>query len=717
MKIGFLLGSPGISGGSYVIYEHASRLKRSGHQVAIITRQDVRPEEHAWHSSAAELNWLTIRQARTECFDIILATWWETAFLLRKLKSSHYAYFVQSIESRFFEPPDPQHYRNMERTLWRGLCEKTYACAIPMITEAAWIQEYLRRNYNNWPQLVRNGIRKDIYTAEGEAVEPRQPGRFRVLVEGPVEVFFKNVPAAVRLAKEAGAEEIWLLTSSNIKQYPDVDRVFSRVPIHETPAVYRSCDIVLKLSHIEGMFGPPLEMFHCGGTALVYDVTGHDEYIIHDRNAYVVKKDNEGEVVLLLRHLKENPNELARLKQGAAETAAAWPDWDACSAQFEQVLLNIAAGRSASRKYLQCWTRELFRSQKPFVHAKTQENFAAREKAAWKGAAADGNNFIRLSWDSCGQFIDGQSQWRHYLSGEWTTLSFELRAEELPLWFQLHLSCGIGIIDLAFIAVRNTTQNREIMAFREPDDFQILFLAKDLKWLFPERKNIVFSYGPHPIMLLPKIGIDQVGIGDTLEISIKLKETGVQDFFAGQEISIISKEAAENEGMGSNAMRLCWDSGGNFSREKSLRRHYPSEEWATLFFELRAEEQSLWLRLDPNLRACILEIASIIVRNTTQDREIMAFRQPDDFKILFLAGDLTWISPERRNIFLSSGANPVCILPQLKEGDADPGDLLEIAVRLKESSPQKFFSSYHVSLAEKNLPRWKRLLLLCKEKI
>jgi hypothetical protein len=78
---------------------------------------------------------------------------------------------------------------------------------------------------------------------------------------------------------------------------------------------------------------------------------------------------------------------------------------------------------------------------------------------------------------------------------------------------------------------------------------------------------------------------------------------------------------------------------------------------------------------------------------------------------------LTWIAPERRNVLLSNGTNPVCILPQLKEEDAAPGDLLEVSITLKESSPQEFFSRSHVSLTDATLPRWKRLLQLVKENI
>ncbi|MGR0481896.1 MAG: glycosyltransferase family 4 protein [Candidatus Electronema sp. V4] len=701
MRIGFLLGWPGISGGSYVIYEHASRLKRKGHSVAVITRQEVWPEDHAWHSSAAELDWLTLRQARTECFDVVFATWWETAFLLRKLKTKHCAYFVQSIESRFFEPPDPQHPRNVERTLWRSICEQTYSCAVPMITEARWIQDYLHRHHNNWPYLVRNGIRKDIYTADGPAVAPRQPGRFRVLVEGPTEVFFKNVPAAVRLAKAAGADEIWLLTSSAIQSWPDVDGVFSRVPIHETPAVYRSCDLLLKLSHVEGMFGPPLEMFHCGGTALVYDVTGHDEYIVHNQNSYVAAKDDEEAVVRLLRGLKENPAELERLKRGAAETAAAWPDWDACAAQFEQALLEIAAGKPVSRTYLQTWTRELFRSRKPFVHARLQEQFAAREKADWEGKRTQQNNFILFYWSGDGTFSDQQSEWRHFQNGEWTECLFNLRVEELPLWLRLDPASRIGITEIDCIIVRNISQGREIMVFREQEEFQRLFLAKDLKWLCPERKNSVFTYGPEPIILLPKVKKGEAELGDLLELSIRLRENGMQ------QLNNLAS-TADDEG-GNNAIVLYWDGEGQFNGGKSLLRHYIGEEWATVSFTLSVEEVPLWLRLDPSRRVGFIELASLVVRNATRQEEIMTFRQPDDFQQLFLTGSLTRLAPKRINILFSGGANAICVLPKIEQEQISIGDMLEITVTLRESSPQQFAARHHVSIAAR--PLWKKLLL------
>ena len=132
------------------------------------------------------------------------------------------------------------------------------------------------------------------------------------------------------------------MTPSSIKSYDGVSRVFSKVPILETARVYRSCDVLVKLSYVEGMFGPPLEMFHCGGTSITYDVTGHDEYIKNGENAIVIPTDHEEEVVEAINRLKLDKNELARLKKNAAQTAAEWPDWEMSSAAFIRALSDIA---------------------------------------------------------------------------------------------------------------------------------------------------------------------------------------------------------------------------------------------------------------------------------------------------------------------------------------------------------------------------------------
>lgn len=339
MKWAVLLGSAAVGGGTYVIFEHAVRAMEYGADVTIVTMEYVAKKELYWHDKAQKLKWKTIQEAEKETYDVVICTWWRLVYDAYRLKGKHYIYFVQSVESRFYP---------VEEKPLRQLAEATYMLPMPVITEAVWIQEYLTKNYLKKVRLVRNGIRKDIYTPEGKCYAPREKGRLRVLVEGPVDVAFKNVPKTVSLCRKSQADEIWLMTSSDIKSYPGIDRVFSKVPIEETPQIYRSCDVIVKLSYVEGMFGPPLEMFHCGGTAVTYDVTGYDEYIEHGINALVAARDDDKKVIEYLNKMKQEPAYLKKLKAGALNTARQWNSWEQSSALFYETVRELCGHNCVS---------------------------------------------------------------------------------------------------------------------------------------------------------------------------------------------------------------------------------------------------------------------------------------------------------------------------------------------------------------------------------
>ncbi|MGO9121290.1 MAG: glycosyltransferase [Desulfomonilaceae bacterium] len=327
MKWAFVLDSPNISGGTYVIFQHALYAKAIDDEVYLLTEKPVNKRQLEWHPEAKSLNWITLDQAISLEFDVVVATWWPTVFLLHKIPARSYAYFAQSVESRF--------YAENELPV-RMLVDSTYLLPFDIITEAQWIKNYVAAKFNRIPRVVRNGIRKDVFRPDGNTHDPRQAHILRILVKGPLNIPFKNVDRTIEICRRSKADEVWLLTSTGLSKYPGVDRVFSRIPVHDTAAVYRSCDVLVKLSYVEGMFGPPLEMFHCGGTAIVYDVTGADEYIRHAFNALVAPSGSEQQVIDYINSLKERPERLAALKQGAAITASQWRDWHESSAEFRR---------------------------------------------------------------------------------------------------------------------------------------------------------------------------------------------------------------------------------------------------------------------------------------------------------------------------------------------------------------------------------------------
>lgn len=352
MKVAFLLGSAHVGGGTYVIFQHAIGMVKAGWQVCIVTEEPVLEDQLDWHPEAKKLlQFVTFNDVVGEDFDIAYATWWRTVYRLHLINARNYFYFVQSIESRFFEQWDQAAIR------W---ADATYAYDLPTVTEARWIVDYLWNHYGRRAELVRNGIRKDVYNTNVIPFAPRDPKTLRVLVEGPLNVFFKNVERTVELCACAQVDEIWMMTSTKrLSRYSFCDRVFSCIPIHDAARVYASCDVVVKLSYVEGMFGPPLEMFHCGGTSIVYDVTGHDEYIRAGENSLVLSRDDEEGVILALNALKNDQEHLEFLKFNALNTAASWPSWELASQGFISATTRLLEQPSPSRQALMSWNRAL----------------------------------------------------------------------------------------------------------------------------------------------------------------------------------------------------------------------------------------------------------------------------------------------------------------------------------------------------------------------
>ncbi len=333
-----------ISGGTYVIIQHAAFLHDQGYNVTLAVQEPFNQQTLAWHDRTSQLRCVMINEAKSEIFDLVIATWWKTALELHHFDSPRFAYFVQSIESRFYPANEVP---------LRALVDSTYHLPVSYITEATWIRDFLKSNYGHDAALVRNGIRKDLYRESGQVVAPRDQRQHpRILVEGHFGVPFKNTALAIRLSREAGARDIWLLTGTPVKWVPGISRIFSRVPMNFTPEIYRSCDVLVKLSTVEGMFGPPLEIFHCGGTAVVFNVTGHDEYIVDGNNACVVQHGDMNGVVSTIRRLLNDRTELTRLQAGALQTAKDWVSWDNSSAAFKEWVDSVLNGPDVDRSLL-----------------------------------------------------------------------------------------------------------------------------------------------------------------------------------------------------------------------------------------------------------------------------------------------------------------------------------------------------------------------------
>jgi glycosyltransferase involved in cell wall biosynthesis len=339
MRIAFVVGDVGtISGGFNVIIEYAAALQRRGHDVVIAPKD--RSTVPTWHPRLAGLRVTEVAALGEENFDFAFATWWLTYFELSQLRSAVYGYLTQSLESRFH--PEP-HLKLLNRC--------TYALPLLMVTEASWLAELIRAVQPAARVLcIPNGLSRDYFPCLESPPERRGP--LRVLVEGPWSVPFKGVPetfAALERARATGVpfEVGWLTVDAGGRKRPSFAgrpiELHERVPLDQVRHVLQRYDVLLKLSRVEGVYGPPLEMFSQGGTAITSTVTGSDEYMVHGHNGLLVEPYNERQIAEYLGLLASRRRYLATLRRNALATARRHPDWEASGAALADALEALAA--------------------------------------------------------------------------------------------------------------------------------------------------------------------------------------------------------------------------------------------------------------------------------------------------------------------------------------------------------------------------------------
>ena len=308
---------------------HARSAVRAGHNVTVAVSGDWNPQTGS--PAPDELSVVSFAHARSADYDAAIATWWQDVLLLPQLTATRHIQFIQAPEDLLYRPDHSSF----------GLVRDLYRIPVPAVTIAGWLAEHLQREYGrDRPAVVMNGVNKSVFRPDGPTVAPRSPDRLRVLVEGPLGVWNKNVLPALRLSR-SHADETWLLTPTAVGAIAGVDRVFSRLPPSKVASVYRSCDVLLKLSTVEGFSMPPLEMFHCGGTSVVFDAPGPTEYADHGHNALIAPLEDFGTAGEYLSDLRHDRILLDRLKAGALDTAAAWPSEAEAGQRFLDVVSSF----------------------------------------------------------------------------------------------------------------------------------------------------------------------------------------------------------------------------------------------------------------------------------------------------------------------------------------------------------------------------------------
>lgn len=290
----FILPSTKLSGGVAVVCEYANRLKERGVKVMMASLDGTTDLSWFGNQTVEVVPWYEqIDRIRRE-FDTVVATGWITAYEAAASNIPRAFYFVQSDERRFY--PNESYLKKR--------VEDTYRLPFRYITLASWMQNWLKKEFRQESMLIKNGINTHIFNPNGPRIAPRPINKVRIVVEGAIDLPFKRVKETIQITNclHRNKYEIWLVSSSG---EPDpswkIDRYFSCVPHMIMGNIYRSCHILLKLSTVEGMAGPPLEAMACGCIPIVQKVTGSDEYMIENKNGFVVENIEAVDEALIMK--------------------------------------------------------------------------------------------------------------------------------------------------------------------------------------------------------------------------------------------------------------------------------------------------------------------------------------------------------------------------------------------------------------------------------
>jgi glycosyltransferase involved in cell wall biosynthesis len=335
VRVAFLLQDIQLSGGVGVVVEHASQLNRHHGFDARIVLTRPQQEPHWDYRGLRDVPVLSLDAARDERFDLVAATWWETASVLFQLEAHRYVYFLQLLEDSTYAAETPE----------RLSAALTTSLPVRFITEARWIADTVAHlQPGNRALYVRNGIAKDVFRSP---TRPRPAGSdepLRIVVEGSRDLRHKGVDdalAAVRLMREP--HDVTLVTPhrGDVALLPGVDRRLSGQSHAQMADLVCERHVMLKLSRVEGMYGPPLEAFHMGATCVTTPVTGFDEYVRHGWNGVVVGWDDPHGTARALDVLARDRARLHYLRENALATALAWPSWEQSSRFMALALRTI----------------------------------------------------------------------------------------------------------------------------------------------------------------------------------------------------------------------------------------------------------------------------------------------------------------------------------------------------------------------------------------
>ncbi|MGB7243697.1 MAG: glycosyltransferase family 4 protein [Sulfitobacter sp.] len=353
MKITFVSPPPNLSGGVRVVAIYADALRARGHEVNVVATSAPQLSSKArlkglardlvgrrrpsgathYDTMQAPLTLLDhpgpVTDADVPDADVVIATWWETAFAVAGLSASKGAkfYFVQHHEVHAHLP--------------RHLSAGSYYLPLKKITISDWLKDTMAQTYGDADvDLVPNSVDLSVFHAppRGRQPVPTLGLMYAVQPFKGLDTSFAVIEAARRTHPDLRVVCFGAIPPHKDLPLPDNTTYIQSPSPDALRETYAMCDVFLTSSRIEGFGLPILEAMACR-TPVVATRTGCAAGVISNGvNGYVAPVEDVTALAAGITNILNLEDAPWRAMSDAARDMAASYTWEDAAVRFEQAI-------------------------------------------------------------------------------------------------------------------------------------------------------------------------------------------------------------------------------------------------------------------------------------------------------------------------------------------------------------------------------------------
>ena len=339
MKITYLLWGIGLYGGIRSVFECANRLIARGHEVNIVTHFGDEPD---WFPLKAPVIKIPPYSEDFPESDVVIATYWPTAYEVDRLKVDKKFYYIQGKDTTF--------YTDSERI---ETIKNTFRLSLKPIVVSKWLGKYLKDELNLGSIIIPNGLNTNIFRLKNSRKLEQRNKTLNIVYVTTGYGYIKGVQHALtafRMLKKRrkifgiikkGKIDFKIIFVTTEKHPPpggrrSIDEFISNPTQEELVDIYNKGDIFVHSSLFEGFSMPPLEAMACGNAVVATDSGGVNEYCQHGHNCILLPPKDSKKLAQAIEQLIEDHDLRIKLAQHGLETAKRF-NWEDCVDKLEKV--------------------------------------------------------------------------------------------------------------------------------------------------------------------------------------------------------------------------------------------------------------------------------------------------------------------------------------------------------------------------------------------